>query len=89
MQIDISPSEQQKLAHLAAARGFPSVEAYASEILVTAAHAVEKCPPKKAVAENGKQLTAYDVAQQMGIIGMSSDGPSDLATNPAHMEGFG
>ena len=44
--------------------------------------------PEESEIENG-EMTAYDLAQKMGIIGMSDDGPGDLATNPAHMEGFG
>lgn len=35
------------------------------------------------------QQTAYGLALQLGIIGMSGEGPSDLATNPKYMEGFG
>ncbi|MDR3622653.1 MAG: ribbon-helix-helix protein, CopG family [Paludisphaera borealis] len=33
--------------------------------------------------------TAYDVAKRLGIIGVYTDAPSDLSTNPDHMEGFG
>ncbi len=44
--------------------------------------------PEEPETENG-EMTAYDLAKKMGIIGMSDDGPADLATNPAHMEGFG
>jgi len=35
------------------------------------------------------ERSAYDLAKEMGIIGMIKDAPSDLATNPKHMEGFG
>jgi metal-responsive CopG/Arc/MetJ family transcriptional regulator len=33
--------------------------------------------------------SAYDVAKRAGIIGVFKGGPSDLSTNPEHMEGFG
>lgn len=33
--------------------------------------------------------SAYDIAKRIGIIGAYTDGPSDLSTNPEHMEGFG
>jgi Arc/MetJ-type ribon-helix-helix transcriptional regulator len=33
--------------------------------------------------------SAYDVAKRIGMIGVYTDGPSDLSTNPEHMEGFG
>jgi hypothetical protein len=33
--------------------------------------------------------SAYDMAVRLGLIAMSDEGPSDLATNPKYMEGFG
>jgi hypothetical protein len=33
--------------------------------------------------------TALQVLQDIGLIGCIKDGPSDLSTNPKHMEGFG
>jgi hypothetical protein len=33
--------------------------------------------------------SALDAARQFGLVAASSDDPSDLATNPDHMEGFG
>lgn len=39
---------------------------------------------------NGKKpISAYEEFASRGIIGCMKDGPSDLATNPSHMEGFG
>jgi metal-responsive CopG/Arc/MetJ family transcriptional regulator len=35
-------------------------------------------------AENCRQL-----AERLGILGVYKDTPTDLSTNPAHMEGFG
>jgi len=33
--------------------------------------------------------SAFDVLSKAGLIGTLKGGPTDLATNPAHMEGFG
>jgi len=48
---------------------------------------------RQAIEEHLRQQqpaeTCYDVAKRLGIIGVFKDGPSDLSTNPAHMEGFG
>ena len=33
--------------------------------------------------------TCLQFARRIGIVGIYKDGPSDLSTNPAHMEGFG
>lgn len=33
--------------------------------------------------------TLFDALEQRGIIGSIDDAPSDLSTNPSHMEGFG
>lgn len=42
-------------------------------------------------AQQGEVRTesAYALAERLGMIGMSGDGPTDLATNPTHLEGFG
>jgi predicted DNA-binding protein len=36
-----------------------------------------------------KELTAYEAAQQLGLIGGISGLPRDLSTHPRHMKGFG
>jgi metal-responsive CopG/Arc/MetJ family transcriptional regulator len=33
--------------------------------------------------------SCYDIAKRLGIIGSAKGLPSDLSTNPKHMEGFG
>ena len=33
--------------------------------------------------------SAYDLAKRLGIIGSAKGLPTDLSTNPKHMEGFG
>ena len=35
------------------------------------------------------ERTLYDALNARGLIGFMTDGPSDLSTNPIHMEGFG
>jgi hypothetical protein len=47
--------------------------------------------PQVAPATNGDrspEKTLYDVLAERGILGCF-DGPTDLSTNPKHMEGFG
>ncbi len=34
-------------------------------------------------------LSCLDIARRIGIIGVYTDAPSDLSTNPDYMEGFG
>lgn len=39
---------------------------------------------------DGKKVrTLYDAFNERGLVGFMSDGPTDLSTNPIHMEGFG
>ncbi len=33
--------------------------------------------------------SCLDIARRIGLIGVYKDAPSDLSTNPEHMEGFG
>ena len=45
-----------------------------------------------AAAEEPTEATAFDVLSRAGLIGClkaAPDGPTDLATNPVHSEGFG
>jgi metal-responsive CopG/Arc/MetJ family transcriptional regulator len=48
---------------------------------------------RQALEQHMRQRTpresAYDVAKRAGVIGVFKGGPSDLSTNPEHMEGFG
>jgi hypothetical protein len=36
-----------------------------------------------------KRSNCRDLAERLGILGSAKGLPSDLSTNPAHMEGFG
>jgi hypothetical protein len=33
--------------------------------------------------------SCLDIARRIGILGIYTDAPTDLSTNPEHMEGFG
>jgi hypothetical protein len=48
--------------------------------------------PASATSATDAEETAYDVASRAGLIGCikgAPRSPTDLATNPKHMEGFG
>lgn len=34
-------------------------------------------------------MSCYDLARDLGVIGVATDTPTDLSTNPAHLDGFG
>lgn len=40
-------------------------------------------------AAHGDGETCYDRLERVGLIGCVEDAPSDLSTNPDHLEGFG
>ena len=48
---------------------------------------------REALAEHVRrrtpQASCLDIARRIGFIGAYKGGPSDLSTNPEHMEGFG
>ncbi len=48
---------------------------------------------RRALEEHMRQRTrrpnCRDLAERLGILGSAKGLPSDLSTNPAHMEGFG
>ena len=44
---------------------------------------------EKHLAEEPKNLSAYDLAVQIGAIGCAKNLPADLSTNKKYMEGFG
>ena len=39
--------------------------------------------------ETREAVSCYDLAQDLGVIGMVDDTPIDLSTNAAHLNGFG
>lgn len=38
---------------------------------------------------NGKNESPWQIMQRLGVVGRAKGLPTDLATNPVHMEGFG
>ena len=60
--------------------------------LETRMAAAKQPAPAKAEAGRDAAETAYDVARRAGLIGCikgAPGSPTDLSTNPKHMEGFG
>lgn len=44
---------------------------------------------KAHMQQRSPRESAYDLAKRLGIIGSAKGLPTDLSTNPKHMEGFG
>jgi hypothetical protein len=86
-QISLSSSQQMRLALLADASGKDWSEIV--DDLLNATPASSLVPAN--AAPNGRSLqerTLLEVLSERGILGCF-DGPTDLSTNPKHMEGFG
>ncbi|MFO0789549.1 MAG: hypothetical protein U0805_08825 [Pirellulales bacterium] len=85
-QITLNAAQQVRVALLAEATG-KSWSVVVDELLDTA-------PQSSASAstvlngENPLAKSLFDVLSERGILGCF-DGPTDLSTNPKHMEGFG
>jgi metal-responsive CopG/Arc/MetJ family transcriptional regulator len=41
------------------------------------------------IRQRAPRQSCLDIARRIGFIGAYKDAPSDLSTNPEHMEGFG
>jgi hypothetical protein len=48
---------------------------------------VKSAPSANGTHAGGRSL--FDALNDRGLIGFMQDGPTDLSTNPQHMEGFG
>jgi hypothetical protein len=44
---------------------------------------------KEHMQRQAPRQSCYDVAERLGLIGIYKDTPTDLSSNPKHMEGFG
>jgi hypothetical protein len=77
--ISLSDAQRSTLASLSEKFGKPW-----SEVL---ADALSSYRPSTAV-NNGTYESFSDAANRLGLVGCV-DGPADLSTNPAYMEGFG
>ena len=76
-EIKLTPEQRKYVAQRAEEKGMPWPELL-NELL-----------PASIPGNNANGESAFDVATRLGLIGISNDSPSDLATNPIHMEGFG
>ena len=88
-QIELTPEQRNRLALLAEQTGRDWTELV--DELLDAIPFAPSLPPATASETNGERLrerTLYDVLSERGILGCF-DGPTDLSTNPKHMEGFG
>jgi len=79
-QIELTPTQKKRLAALAEQVGKPY-----SELVDEWLSAV---PPDEVSDSKEVRRTAYEAFAAVGAVGCF-DGPSDLSTNPRHMEGFG
>lgn len=82
--LTLDSSQQAELLRLAAQTGKPW-SLVLSEAL--ASYRAQEC---SAQPQNGiSDESFFDAASKLGLIGCLEGGPTDLSTNPAHMEGFG
>jgi hypothetical protein len=82
-QYDLTDRQRKRLQALAERTG-KSCAALVDEFLDSEAHVQDGS--ENVVPPESKSL--HDVLEERGILGCF-DGPTDLATNPRHMEGFG
>lgn len=80
--IPIDADQERQLRELARRKGRPE-----SEIVRAALEAY--LAKQRSVKKRGDGKTLYDAMREAGAIGMIKDGPADLASNKAHLEGFG
>lgn len=87
-QIDLTQEQRQRLALLAERTGKDWTELV--DELLDAVPAALKSQPVVKGPTNGRtaEKSLFDVLTERGILGCF-DGPTDLSTNPKHMEGFG
>jgi hypothetical protein len=87
-QIDLNPQQRVRLAQLAEQSGKDWTELV--DELLDSAPAALASQPLRDIDPNGdaREKSLYDVLTERGILGCF-DGPTDLSTNPKHMEGFG
>lgn len=82
-QIDLSPEQKRQLAELAEQTGRPW-----PQLLDAVLRTYQASKGPHAATNVGKSF--YDVMMEDGAIGVVDEGlPSDLATNPKHMDWFG
>ncbi len=77
--IQLTAEQRERIAHLADQLGKPWDDALSEALSLAENRSRAKVRP----GEN-----AYEALVRLGFLG-SVEGPADLSTNPAHMEGFG
>ncbi|MGB7326474.1 MAG: hypothetical protein WBD31_16490 [Rubripirellula sp.] len=82
MNLNIDKKTERRIRSLVEAGEFQTVEE-------AVAYIVYLYKPKRRKAQSQEAGTAFDALHKLGVIGSAGGGPSDLATNPVHMEGFG
>jgi hypothetical protein len=88
-RIELTSEQRQRLALLAEHAGKDWIELVDDWLNTTPL--VPSSPSATTSETNGarsRAKTLYDVLSERGILGCF-DGPTDLSTNPKHMEGFG
>ena len=88
-EFDLTPEQRQRLAILAEESG-KNVGEVVDELLDAAPATMGAKPSGWSEAGSNalQDKSLYDVLLERGILGCF-DGPTDLSTNPKHMEGFG
>jgi len=81
-QIHLDREHQKRLAELAEKTGRPW-----SDVLTEALSEYRRT--HSAEENGGSEESFYDAAARLGLIGCVKGRPSDLSSNPRHMEGFG
>jgi hypothetical protein len=85
-QIELTAEQRRRLAQLAERSGKDW-----TEIVNDWLNSNSSRPLPAAAKSNGERTpekSLYDILSERGILGCF-DGPTDLSTNPKHMEGFG
>jgi hypothetical protein len=88
-QIELTSEQRQRLAILAERTGKGWIELV--DDWLNASPMAAPSMPATARETNGvgvRDKTLFEVLSERGILGCF-DGPTDLSTNPKHMEGFG
>jgi hypothetical protein len=81
-QIQLSDEQLRMLSEWASRTGKP-----VEEVLADALREYRPAESQSGGQVSGESLLAR--LTRSGLVGCLSGGPSDLSTNPAHMEGFG
>ena len=87
-QIELTARQRQRLAQLAAERGCDYRDLVDELLFGPAEPAVAPSSTVHVEDDFTEQPSLYNELAKRGILGCF-DGPTDLATNPKHMEGFG